>query len=355
MPTTLSTKFPTKFPTKHPTPNPTNHPTNHPTDKPTNHPTRKPTRRPTNHPTNTPTVTDPTLSPTMNFDDEKLDPKFMNTLYPTFSKVKLQQDLKNTLHEDFVFYMMGDIPYNPQEHKTLVSQLQNIPSDAAFVTHVGDIMKASNTFCVPELYSNVRSALSVSQIPLFLLPGDNDWTKCPNPKQSWGHWNLNFHQFESTFWDVRHLNVKRPQVNPMDATSANFAFFQKGVLVVGINMVAGPVHDEEEWAYRHHANYLWAINQVNIYKDFMRALVINSHAGPNATRASKFFNPLLKDLEAMDFNPKSVLLVHGNGHTFENYTFNKINVIQVDAGMKGRPLRITVAANNDKKMFQVER
>ena len=72
-------------------------------------------------------------------------------------------------------------------------------NDAQFLVHVCDFQSASMSGCDEYAYKNVHSLLppsNSSKLPMFILPGDNDWNDCPHPDTAWGHfWNY-FGRFE---------------------------------------------------------------------------------------------------------------------------------------------------------------
>jgi hypothetical protein len=62
----------------------------------------------------------------------------------------------NSFEEPIVFYVLGDIPYNAEEAALLDSHMLNIPDDADFVVHVGDIRSArQKDDCTAEEFNNV--------------------------------------------------------------------------------------------------------------------------------------------------------------------------------------------------------
>lgn len=70
-----------------------------------------------------------------------------------------------------IFYATGDVPYSTDQASKLKQQLLNIPSDAEFIIHVGDIRNANGkrSICRQEEYTNVASLLRLSPVPVFIL------------------------------------------------------------------------------------------------------------------------------------------------------------------------------------------
>lgn len=70
------------------------------------------------------------------------------------------------------FYAIGDVPYSTVEAEELLVQMQNIPLDAEFVIHVGDIRIARDgRACDIEEFYEVARILNQSHVPVFLVLG----------------------------------------------------------------------------------------------------------------------------------------------------------------------------------------
>ena len=93
------------------------------------------------------------------------------------------------------FYAMGDVPYAPAEDLKLPQQITDLPTDAEFVIHVGDIKRGAAP-CDENVYQKVSGMLSKSKSPVFIIPGDNEWNDCTDPNQAWQYWNQYFMRFD---------------------------------------------------------------------------------------------------------------------------------------------------------------
>jgi hypothetical protein len=103
--------------------------------------------------------------------------------------------------EPVVFYAMGDMPYAPAEDKLLPQQLAELPNDAEFVVHVGDI-KQGSTACDEAVYLKVHGMLRKTVAPTFIIPGDNEWNDCADPDEAWQLWLQHFMRFDQ-YWQHR--------------------------------------------------------------------------------------------------------------------------------------------------------
>jgi hypothetical protein len=236
---------------------------------------------------------------------------------------------------------MGDAPYNRRDERIVRDQLIDLPEDAEFVIHVGDVMKPSKTNCTVDAYTTARRILKFSPVPLFLLPGDNDYTDCPDPREAWHHWKQHLNRFDEYFYGLPSYKF---QVNRQFRRDENFSFFHKGVLFFGINHVKGydnVERDDPHWQARDRANAYWARQNLFWYRE-ARAVVVFTHA-QGVNEHSEFFKPFLADAETLG---KPILLIHGDGHKYqEEYNFqgkSNIRRIQVDFARIAYPTKITV-------------
>ena len=236
------------------------------------------------------------------------------------------------------FYAMGDTPYAPEDHALLVAQLHNMPSDGLFAVHLGDI-KTGASQCEEVVYYRVAEYLRTSRLPLFIVPGDNEWNDCSNPEAAWRLWTRYLMGFDLHWTDA--LSVDRhPERDDL------FAFFQTGVLFVGVNVVGGKVHDPEEWAQRHALCAKWIEAQVDRYRSDIERLVIIGHATPRGKHAD-FFGEV--ERIAIDLD-RPVLYIHGDGHRWERERlFDTDNVlrVQVDQGGKAPPVRVGITDDSE--------
>jgi hypothetical protein len=132
-----------------------------------------------------------------------------------------------------VFSVFGDVPYDQSELDDLETHVanHNLYSPSAFLVHVGDIKSSSET-CQETRYQTVADILTTSEVPVFILPGDNEWVNCSNPSQGWAWWMEHLFGLEEDFCGIW----------PVDAQAArpeNFSFVRNGVLFIGLNYVSG--------------------------------------------------------------------------------------------------------------------
>jgi hypothetical protein len=244
-----------------------------------------------------------------------------------------------------VFYAMGDVPYIPEEDKLLPRQIAEIPDDAQFLVHLGDI-KDGATPCDETIYQKVASMLAKSKVPTFIIPGDNEWNDCQKPDQGWKYWQKHFRRFDQRWKHDFQLSRSKKH-------DENFVFVHRQVLFVGLNLVGGRVHDPQEWKSRHRDNLDWTTDAIKQHGKQVHAMVILAHANPQPSH-DDFFKPLVT--AAQQF-AKPILYLHGDGHRWikdQPWEAKNILRVQVDQGGKAPPLKITIH-KNPAETFQFDR
>lgn len=231
------------------------------------------------------------------------------------------------------FYAMGDVPYAPDEDELLRRQISELPDDADFVVHLGDI-KRGLPLCSESVYRKVARLLRGSTSPVFIIPGDNEWNDCFSPDQAWKHWDNYFMRFER-HWP-HGFSVTRQKVR-----EENFAFVRNDVLFIGLNIVGGRVHDRQEWKLRHASGVDWVKESLRQAGQRIRSLVVFGHARP-AKIHDDFFDPFSTVAEEF---ARPVLYLHGDGHKWVyDRPFRAKNIlrVEVDQGGIAPPLKVSV-------------
>ena len=285
---------------------------------------------------------------------------FIALLAGIFPNLLLSEDKPTPL----VFSAMGCGPYSPADliaAKIYVAQ-ENKAKSSQFLIHLGDIctgVAARDGTLTEKSYSDIKDLFTEGNtIPSYIVPGDNEWNDRPDPDVGWALWSKYLLGLEENFqagWETVRQS-ERPE---------NFAFVAQGVLIIGINLPAGRVHDKEEWARRFRENIAWIETQFAKHKVKVSASVVCAQANPVGqgkitdavnNRFSTFTKPF-GELAASFKKP--VLFLHADGH---KWTVDKpwkavsnITRIQVDRLEPNfPPVQITVDATA-KKPFNFDR
>jgi chitodextrinase len=228
------------------------------------------------------------------------------------------------------FSVIGDIPYGSADLFQGYIDDHNLMSPADFFVHVGDIMSAGS--CPEPSYALVSDIMSQLAVPAFIIPGDNEWNDCDDPAAAWTLWESYFTEFEQRFCGT-------PPVEAQPVRQENFAFVDRGVLFVGLNLVGGAVHDRAEWDVRLQQDADWIDQQFTQMQSQVRAAVVFGHAARDGSR-DIFFNQF--DLSAAAFG-KPIMFLHGNGHSWTYDTnWGLPNIWRIQVEKNDPPLEFTV-------------
>jgi len=247
--------------------------------------------------------------------------------------------------EKIVFSVMGDVPRSLEEDTLLQKQIQvhNLESPSKIMFHVGDI-KSGGDPCSESVYKKVSGFLKKLDVPVFIVPGDNEWNDCDNPSQAWTYWEKYFLKFDKN-WKLKY-NVEYQSEQP-----ENFAFRIKGISFIGINLVGGRVHDQDVWNEKMQHDALWIKKQFQSKE--IKAAVIFAQANPNEKH--ELFMKQFRT--AANTFAKPILFIHGDGHRWicdKSWLEQNIIRVQVDQGKIADPLQVTVQIDKEIK-FEFER
>ena len=244
-----------------------------------------------------------------------------------------------------IFSVMGDVPRSEAEKIILQEQISkhNRQSPAQFVFHVGDI-KSGSTPCDENNYALVADYLKQLTVPVFIVPGDNEWNDCKDPIQAWNYWEQYFMAFDQN-WDVPF------KVSRQDDYPVNNAFVQNEILFIALNLVGGRIHDQSEWNAMQQNAVDWIGQQLQ--RKRLLATVVLAQANPDE-KHQLFMDQFLRLVENFS---RPVLFIHGDGHVWLNddpWLVPNLIRVQVDKGGIADPLQVTISGNKTKS-FKFER
>lgn len=235
------------------------------------------------------------------------------------------------------FSVMGDVPYIPAQFPALESNIlqHNAESDSEFMVHVGDINGYQR--CDALLYERMATRLKVLEVPTFVLVGDNEWNDCANPDEAWDLWFSVFAEFEKNWPDA-------PEVEHQEGRRENFAWLDRGILLVGITLVGGLVHDQGEWNSFMDDGADWLETQLEAHGDGAEVLVFMVHANPTGDH-ERFMSRFL--LMAESFG-RPILFINGDWHSWQHdrpWDPQNILRIQIEGGEEAmsQPIQIGIA------------
>lgn len=246
------------------------------------------------------------------------------------------------------FYVTGDVPYDLSGETKLQSDLASLSGDATFVVHLGNVQDASITMCPETAYSRAGLFLKTSPVPVFVLPGPEDYNNCPIPLAAIENWQRFLNHFEENF-------EQNFQVTHQLGNDANFCFLHSGVLFIGLHLVGGRMFDNDSWRERLAKNVQWVEEQLANYNNF-RAVVLMGNARPSQQQQD-FFAEVADDIRKLG---KPVIYIHanqGNGYDAETYVpYSKtpnLIALQIRKGGISPPMKVSVGEGKNPFVFDL--
>ena len=237
------------------------------------------------------------------------------------------------------FSVIGDVPYNANDEFFLREHIRihNNVSNASFMVHLGDI-KAQQDPCSESAYLKIANILRELTIQTFVIVGDNEWNDCADPDEAWTFWTTHFARFDEQQSSNR--NVLR-----QSERDENFAWTEEDVLLIGLNLVGGRVHDSNEWATRLNHDSDWVEEHFSSALESVYAAIVFGHAIP-MPKPETFFT---RFREAVKEFGHPVLYLHGDGHSWihDQPWPENITRVQVDDGSISPPVQVSVSSELD--------
>ena len=252
--------------------------------------------------------------------------------------------------QPLTFSAFGDIPYGSSEYAILQKYVadHNRYSPSTFIIHIGDMLLGS---CDESKYADMAGILKEFAVPVYIVVGDNEYNDCANPTLGLSYWKKYFLNFEQKFCGA-------PATEHQSVRPENLAFTINGVLFIGINLVGGSLHDQNEWNTRLQEDADWVSQQFQAKGSQVRAAVVFAQAGPegSANNRGLFFDQFRPAAAAFG---KPVLYIQGNTHTYklaQPWPEKNITQLVVPKANLEPPLEVTVTMDsNPQRAFTVKR
>jgi hypothetical protein len=213
-----------------------------------------------------------------------------------------------------MFYVIADTPYSPEDHLGMPDLIATISDDATFAIHLGDILNSTTEPCNNETLQRFAKYLEASPIPFFIVPGDNEFTDCPNPIEALDLWRQNFVRFDQQHWNHT-LNVITMEDRP-----ESFSFIHRGTLFIGLNIVGLPRRNKTEWKNRLSSQADWTIDLIEQHRDGDDAIgniVIMAHAELRSHDHRHFIDPLVDFIDDDLDNEIPIMYLQGDVHSWK--------------------------------------
>lgn len=132
--------------------------------------------------------------------------------------------------------------------------------------------------CKKSSYQRFSSILkSYTTIPVFALPGIDDWKKCKDPSEALQTWRNYFTYDFDKYWFKDPSMVTRKY-----GRSEIFSYLHKGILYVGLRLAEESMESYYSQALNYDAadeNLNWVKSQTKTYEDQFRVLVVLGDSG----------------------------------------------------------------------------
>ena len=278
------------------------------------------------------------------------DVEVQSTSVTTISSPPPQDDIATTeeiLSEDTIttFYVMADAPYTDEERYNLMPKYiaELDPDEGEFVVHLGDLQYAKVDACREGAYDEAKQIMKKSQVPAFILPGDNDINDCNSMEHGEAMWRKYLATFDKR-WD-HGFDVTR-----WGDLDESFAFIHKQVLFLGLNMVGGSPSSNTEKSNRHQKHLERISSIVNEKSDTFKVVVLLAHAEPaeyhkDFWAGDSGFILIMKEMD------KPTIYFHGDWHAYyeREAEFGVTNFMRIstDGESSAPPLLVTIDVSKD--------
>ncbi|MGH7597182.1 MAG: InlB B-repeat-containing protein, partial [bacterium] len=238
--------------------------------------------------------------------------------------------------QPLTFSAYGDIPYGSGEYPALQQHItdHNRYSPSAFIVHIGDMLSGS---CDESKYADFANFMRGLAVPAYIVVGDNEYSDCDDPVAALALWKKYFLTFGESFCGA-------PYTEHQSVRSENIAFTMNGVLFVGINLVGGSVHDQNEWNTRMQQDADWISQQFQAKVSQVRAAVVFAQTGDRS--AVTTFTTKFRAAGAAFAKP--VLYIHGDLHSYkfdQPWPEKNLTRLEVPKGSAEPPLEVTINMN----------
>ncbi|KAL7494584.1 hypothetical protein ACHAWT_003216 [Skeletonema menzelii] len=238
------------------------------------------------------------------------------------------------------FYAMADAPYTDHERENIMPyQIKNLSSSAEFLIHLGDLQKG----CNEDAYQAASDILKQSNMPVFVIPGDNDINDCADYEHGEEQWTKHFHLHDKN-WDHDFV------VSRWGKLEESFAFLKNRILFLGLNIVGGSPHSVSEWKSRH-SEHLHRVKELltKLVDDYDVAVLL-AHASPRSNHADFF-----EDEDGLANFVKNIgkpfLHLHGDDHVWSEkegaFDVDNYMMVSLDCGEIASPIKVEIDTRKD--------
>lgn len=188
--------------------------------------------------------------------------------------------------------------------------------DQKFVVHLGSATRAVDN-CEETAYYRTQLSLSVSPIPVYSIPGNNDYPECANPTKGWEYYQKHMMNLDTKHWNITDdsdSDSNAYQVKRQAERNENFSFLYKRVLFVGLNMVTNDASENTTLA-RLEDNVEWIFDNANAYGENINAIFIMGYGRLLATENLPFYYAMVAKAKSEEWSDKLIVYARRSAET----------------------------------------
>jgi hypothetical protein len=212
----------------------------------------------------------------------------------------------------FSFALLGDTPYSAGEVERLDRLIADLNAERLdLVVHLGDI-GAGRAICTDAGLDARKAQFARIRHPLVLVPGDNEWTDCPDQAARLAAWRK---RFCGAPFAMAHFDL---EVQPGEYCEHR-RWQAAGLLLVALNVPGSSNNrrDHEERARRMKAVFAWLDQSAALAGERNLTLVVLMQADPFITLPEDGYASLRERFAALGrARPDRVVLAHGDSHVW---------------------------------------
>ena len=278
------------------------------------------------------------------------------------SNVNLDEHLDDIIsNTEVTFTLITATPSTVNKgKKKLREQLANLDSkQTSFLVHLGDVIGDAE-ICDGYRYKDASNILEQSPVPVFVVPGYDDWIRHYRANHCLNNWIYYFENFEQNF-DLS------GDLSSFDRNDESFRFLYNDVLFLGLKII-------DSYDTRDHnkkvedpsrENVSWVEQSLSIFKQQYRAVVLFANAIPLSKNKNDFIG-IITALEKETEN-KPILYAHGTYGEYNSIGDNSntipktyipysahptFSAVKVRDGTIAEPLQVTVRSGDSPFEFK---
>jgi len=279
-------------------------------------PSSEPSSFPLNIPTFAPSVRQ---SISQNLEEPSLAP----SIQVTSNDLRMHYHYPTIEDDTATFLFMGGVLSN--------NQLDNLKSQisrkkAKFFVHLGNFMN-DNNMCNEAEYVIFSSIMKNIGIPIFHIPGINDWKNCIDSEEAWSYWKKYFLN-DNILEQEQKSTIS---VNRLPNREENFSFLFKNVIFFGLKFLQ---KDETEYIYYSLETMNWMNGQLHDdeHKGKYNVIIVFGDVSRMERKDNSFLKFLEDEVRQLNATCLYINGVNDESSTVVNDKSKPLYIMRVESG-----------------------